>query len=171
MKQILIFVSILVSGSAFAANQSTYTSIAKADCQTIQDSENEKDAPIDYYTGHCPGKNGYTVVISGGDLRYSLSLKFGRKEINLTQIGSFHDLGADKVEWRGPRGGQYTSIIYRLNIAQGDEGKDKSYLYVARLAGANTCIIGIVPPGANMNQQARDLADDEYLPCLSKANN
>jgi hypothetical protein len=169
MKTLLALILLSSGFNVLADNTSVYTSIAKADCRTIEDSELEKQPEIDFYTGHCRGKGGYTVVISGGDLRYSLSLLVSGRVVELTRLGRFHDLGSTKVEWRGPTNSNIiTNLIYRLNVSNQD-GKDSSYLYVVRLDGVRSCVIGVVPPGPNMNLRAREIADAELSTCVSKS--
>lgn len=155
MLKIILAAMALTAGSAFA-NSSTYTSVLKEDCITIQDSEQEQDPEIDYYTGVCPGINGYQVKISGGDLRYGPTLMYQGKDVpnSLYQIYQFHDMGSSKVEWRN------NALIFRINT---DDG---SYMHVVRLAGADSCTVAVFNSG-NLNQRARNVADHiESYPCL-----
>ena len=178
MKFLIMNVLVLMAATAFAKSDSVYTSVAKKDCKSIEDSETDPNAPIDYYTGHCKGQNGYTVVVSGGDIRYDVSLLYSGRAIQLTQIGSFHDMGADKVEWRGAVGAngqisKFDALIYRLNVGvynvDTTETVYSDILYVARLNGAKSCIVGKVSRATNMNEQARKIADNAAsLPCIEK---
>lgn len=176
MKMLILISSVMWATISFAASDSVYTSVAYADCKVIKDSNLEPEPEIDYYTGHCAGKAGYTVVVSGGDIRYSISLIYQNNEINLTNIGAFHDVGSSKVEWRGPVGKNgkiksYNSLIYRLNIThynEDDTMTNDDEMFVVRLNGAKSCLIGRVPLSQNMNEQARAIADDLSKPCLSE---
>ncbi len=127
----------------------------------------EKEPEIDYFTMICPGKAGYQVKISGGDHRYALFSLVNGTEVTLTEIGAFHDLGANLIEWRGPVGRRPTSLIYRLSISNPDGMSSNSILYVIRLMGTESCKIGRVRQGANMNERARAIADNPNAPCLS----
>lgn len=171
MSSLLIGMSLLTGTSASAQYASIYTSVKPADCQTIKSSDLDQDAPIDYYTGECVGLDGYKVIISGGDLRYSLSLKYESQHLIFTQIGQFHDMGASRIEWRGLIGQDgrvkgYTSLIYRLSIADAEGGPDDEKLFVVRLSGSDSCLIGVVDRSPNMNRTARKIADNPAAACL-----
>lgn len=172
--KVLIFLAVVtISTIANAKSDSVYTSVAVEDCKTIEASWLEQEPEIDYYTGHCTGKDGYKVVISGGDIRYSLSLIYKGTEVTLTNIGAFHDMGSEKIEWRGSvnkdgKINSFHSLIYRLSIADyaTDYVENVDTLFVVRLKGANSCVIGTVKQSLDMNEQARAIADDQSLPCL-----
>ncbi len=166
---------LLISSQAFGANntdiQSVYTSIEDADCKTIKVAT-ETD-PIDFYTGECVGLDGYSVLVTGGDLRYSIELKVDEKTVELTHLGAFHSPGSDKIEWRGPvKNGEVQpyALIFRLNIDDSFDQNDlpvgTDSLFVVRLDGAQSCVIGVVRQQSEMNNKARAIADDIKLPCL-----
>lgn len=154
---------------------SDYTSIAYADCKTIKDSELDKDAPIDYYTGNCAGLAGYGITVTGGDLRYDIVLTYKGTEIQTNNLWSFHNPGSDKVEWRYEVNGKgkkvYTALIYRQDFQYQDEvdgsidPTDHTQLVVVRLNGKKSCRIGIVAQQKNMNLAARNLADSKNTAC------
>lgn len=171
LTMVLAFILTSISSLAFAKTASVYTSVDTKDCKTIEGGELDPDSEIDHYTGHCAGKDGYTVVVSGGDLRYALSLIIQGEEIKFTNIGAFHDMGSKKIEWRGNadasgRISKFDALIYRLTIANPDGQSSKETLYVVRLDGKKTCLIGEVQQAPNMNAQARAIADDLARPCL-----
>ncbi len=178
MKSVLFLVLVGMSAGASAKMASEYTSVATNDCKTIASSQNEVEPEIDYYTGHCEGRAGFTTIVSGGDIRYSLSLLYRGEEINFTEIRSFHDMGSDLIEWRGiEKNGkieEYTSLIYRLKISTPDAWPDKPLsqdnLFVVRLNGIKSCLVGIVPQSSNMNERARAIADMPSLRCLGAVN-
>ena len=100
--------------NAYAANDSVYTSVAQKDCNVTESSEFKRNPEIDFLTMFCDGKGGYRVKISGGDLRYPLFLISGGRTITLTEISAFHELGSDRIEWRGPANtNRFTSLIYQ----------------------------------------------------------
>ncbi len=180
MKHVILSLITFATLNSFAANTSVYTSVKVEDCKTIEDSSKDPNAEIDFYTGHCKGLAGYTAVVSGGDIRYSLSLIYKNQEVTLTRIGAFHDMGSDKIEWRGLANskGQLVkaqSLIYRLSISrhQDDLGdvKNDQNLFVVRLNGLNSCVVGVVKQSGTMNEEARAIADQAHsLPCLLDVN-
>ena len=95
-----VLILLIASNKVMAANDSFYTSVAVKDCLTMESSELEENAPIDFYYGECPGISGYQVYVRGGDLRYNLQFAFNGVAIRLPMLASFHDLGSEKIEWR-----------------------------------------------------------------------
>ena len=81
---------------------SAYTSVKPEDCITVESDSllPPEEREIDFYTGQCAGFGAYSVIVSGGDARYNLDLKYKDTLIELDKLMSFHDLGSDKVEWR-----------------------------------------------------------------------
>ncbi len=155
---------------------SVYTSLEAKDCMTIDGSDLYQDPEIDFYTGECPGFGGYQTIVSGGDVRYNVSLKFQEQTIELENLASFHDAGT-KAEWRIERlktndgfSAKPSALIYRLNFDDYSEATGKSFtntmLVVARLNGLKTCVIGRVPRSNDMNQKAREIADNANAQCL-----
>jgi hypothetical protein len=138
-----------------------YTSVAA--------NESNDKAEIDFSEAECASYGGYRLRIGGGDLRYHPDLQFGDAPIELSLPGSFHDMGGEKVEWlysatRAEDGSgalTWRALIFRLNVDDAETGKSRSVLYVVRLNGAQTCLIG----SAATNEAARDLARDPQAPC------
>lgn len=162
----------------YAQLKSHYTPVDAKEC-ALEDASSllpESQQVIDSYSMECPGMGGYEVIVSGVDMRYALSLRHADRTIRLWQPPSFHELGATRIEWRyqvignpGTRLIRYRALIYRLNdLANHDSGtpRKRTQLVVVRLQGAGTCVIGLVPQGATMNERARELADDLSRPCL-----
>lgn len=162
---------------------SQYTSLAPADCVTLDGDSLYKEPEIDFYRGECPSLGGYRAVITGGDLRYHLELVYNGKTIELVSPAAFHSAGV-KAEWRFQRTkekgeGNYehlsavpTALIYRLVTDEFNEstGNSKSVdqLVVVRLQGAATCVIGQVKASQAMNIEAQKLADNLSAPCLKE---
>jgi hypothetical protein len=179
MKNLLLLSMLFSAAIASAAKyDSDYTSVAVSDCKTIA-SYQDPYVEIDYYDRECAGKAGYIVNVAGGNLRYSPDLVYQgalidlRTLIDLPNPMSFHDVGSNKVEWRyrlskGKK--EYVALIYRINADNYDEKtgdfKSSSTLYVIRLKGADSCLVGKVERSADMNKRARAIADDETLPCI-----
>ena len=159
MKKVLVAVAFLGFQSAQAKISSVYTDVQK-DC--IEVSSSTDQAPIDFLEIQCKAFGGYSLSISGGDLRYSPELAFGSKKIELMNPYAFHDLGSNKIEWmysltRNAEGdGQLTwkALIYRLDVQNNDTMRDESFLYVVRLDGEKSCSLGT----AKTNEAARKLA-------------
>ncbi len=173
MKKIWIVLFILAVVNQVQAADSFYTSVKTDDCLTVNSPEVDGvPYEIDYYVGQCPGLSGYQVFIQGGDIRYNLQLKYNGFDIELPVLSAFHDMGSDKIEWRFKREDgmvRMTGLIYRLNFQDFNEETGDFFtntrLYVVRLAGKESCLIGEVNASDSMNAEARNIADDESLSC------
>lgn len=163
----------LLSVSALAGTKtetkSVYTDMKK-DCIVVSSATDK--APIDFYDSECKAYAGFVLKESGGDLRYGPELSFNGKQIDLQRPGHFHNLGSEKIEWvydisRDEEGSgelKFKALIYRLSVANEDpDKKDSSVLYVVRLDGEKSCVIGT----AKTNEAARDLANDKSAKCVS----
>lgn len=173
-KTILISFSMLFFSSMVHAKLlSAYTSVDSKDCVTYQESDDSSE--IDFYTGECAGLGGYQVIVSGGDIRYDLSLKKDGQEIKLSNYSGFHDLGSDKIEWLYERSTEnaviYKALIHKLSINIYDEStgeqKDEEVLLVSKLNGTNSCTVAEVKKSPRMNELAREIAEKaENMSCL-----
>ncbi|HPI39241.1 MAG TPA: hypothetical protein PLJ21_00450 [Pseudobdellovibrionaceae bacterium] len=180
MKALTILSLILVISNLSFANietnittVSTYTDLS-TDCILV--SESTDLAPIDFSTKECKAFGGYTLRESGGDLRYGPELSFQGTAINLQRPSAFHSMGSQKIEWvydleknkEGFGEIHFKALIYRLSVANidsnGENTKDKSVLFVVRLAGEKSCLIGRVLT----NKDARDLANSLKSPCSNE---
>ncbi|MEM7646350.1 MAG: hypothetical protein AAF203_05530 [Pseudomonadota bacterium] len=175
ISMVLTFLMFAIQGLAHPELESKYTSVKPADCFAANSSELELEPEIDFYEGTCPAFGGYVVEISGGDIRYSLSLHYGKKKIDLPRPGAFHDMGSDVIEWRFNRHNSNghgpfhpNALIYRLNVADDlTEGpKNIDRLIVVRLNKEKSCVIGDLSKVKDMNKKARAIADDFSSPCL-----
>lgn len=115
----------------------------------------------------CKGAGGYSLAITDADVRIYLRILHpdwsAPAEIDLQQItgGSFSSLPSDVVEWRGLADAP-TAMILRLSYNEGDGRSGDQSLVVIRLdreIPGNVCLIGHAPRGADMNAEARALAD------------
>lgn len=149
-----------------SVRKSLYTDLSK-DC--VQISSSTDQAPIDFYEGECKAFGGYRLTIEGGDLRYHPSLSFGDKKIDIQTPGSFHDMPSNKIEWvykhsvdkEGSGKLQWVGLIYRLSQATEDGEKDIQVLYVVRLDGVKSCLVGTT----QSNTHAREMAYNSKPGC------
>lgn len=158
-------------GLAAAGLESVYTDLDPKKCKTLS---------VDKETGdseqQCPGVAGYRLKVSDGDLRQSVTVvdpqgKEHPLEYWSVISGGFSTLGP-KAEWRvEQQGGKLVpkALIVRVNASENPEDPNKktSYLAVAKLAPAKTCVTAKIPPGPKMNELAREAADAaQGQPCL-----
>lgn len=174
--KILLTLGLLLSANAYAVPGSTYTSIVTSDCVVVASSELETEPEIDYLTAECPALGGYRLMVSGGDIRYSLDLSYEGVEIPMVKLPSFHDLPSAKIEWRYNRerigvvgNVTYTALIYRLNrqvYTDNSVDENKDMLVVVRLNKEKSCVIGVVDQQKDMNKKAVRIADDSNAKCI-----
>ncbi len=153
-----------LSFAAIAQNQSIYTSTRTASCRTIVSDPRYAGS----YEGECKGVGGYKIRLLEGDIRQTINIITpARKKFELgfwTFFGGFSSIG-EKVEWR-VKNGAPVALIARFNVAEGDEGKTRSYLMVSKIGKAMSCVTDIVEPMAGQNEKARELADSaSSKPC------
>ena len=169
-----ICILFLMSLSVPAEPLSTYTSVEPKDCVTIDSAEHYQEPEIDFYQAECPSFGPYRLLVTGGDIRYSIRLRYADIIFPLMELSSFHDLGSKRVEWRYEREKtdannyriNYKALIYRLNYST--EAGDKQALIVTRLNHEKSCVIGVIEQSDDMNKRARDLADSSETQCLAK---
>lgn len=159
---------------AYAAStpiDSIYTPLEGSSCKPIE--ENAKEG---WAKGRCDGIAGYKLDWMEGDLRQSLNViapdgKEFPLELWSTVSSGFSALG-DKAEWRVQKAGKKTTpiaLIVRFNVSENPDQPEKttSYLTVSKITANEICVTDVVKPGANANQQARDLADAATdKPCM-----
>lgn len=161
MKLLLILLAGLFSTNTFAA-LSVYTSAEVKDCITLDSDEFDAEPEIDYHDSLCQGQGPYVLKVSGGDIRYSVSVLFRGQEIgDLTKTDSFHNPGAKVVEWRYEEGQKWpNALIFRINASHGGDLGSVDLLHVAKLDGMSTCTVAVIPSQAKMNEKAREIADN-----------
>jgi hypothetical protein len=170
-----IAAALLTAGAAAEAAPakwaSVYTGVAPKDC--IEIAKTAENTEGDFYEAECPSYGGYRLRLSGGDLRYHPELQFGGEPIQLSMPGSFHDMASENVEWiysaaREKDGSgelEWRALIFRLKVSNPEGGQDRSVLYVVRLNGAKSCLLGM----ASTNEEARSLAQDQNAACQRSA--
>lgn len=155
---------------AYAKLHSVYTSVEEKACAIYESSAGQKHPEIDFLEMECPGLGGYQVMVSGGDLRYPLSLIYRGKEIDLSRFRSFHEANSGKVEWLFERSKEgkvnYKALIHRINYdASNYEGA--SMLVVTKLDNEKTCPVAVVKSSSRMNDQARAIAEKvDTMKCI-----
>ncbi len=156
---------------AAAGLESVYTNLDAKKCKTLS---------VDKETGdseqQCPGVAGYKLKVSEGDLRQSVTVldpqgKEHPLEYYSVISAGFSFLGP-KAEWRvEKKDGKLVpkALIVRVNASENPEDPNQktSYLAVAKLGPDRTCVTAKIPPGAKMNELAREAADAAAdRPCL-----
>ncbi|MFZ1107251.1 MAG: hypothetical protein WAN43_02735 [Rhodomicrobium sp.] len=166
-----ILAALLMSGAAAegapAKWGSVYTGVAPKDC--IEIAKTGENTEGDFYEAECASYGGYRLRIGGSDLRYHPNLQFGGEPIQMSLPGSFHDMGSDYAEWlysasREADGGgalEWRALIFRLKVSNPEGGTDRSVLYVVRLNGPRSCLLG----EASSNDEARALGQNLDAPC------
>ena len=146
----------LATTPAQAAFNSAYTDLNLDECLVL-------DADDFGASWACPGYKGYPLMVSEGDLRFSLAYGFNPSD-NWQTLPPFNRLG-EKLEWRLSNDlGRWMPIatIVRYHTADPETGEDKGQvLVVTQLVEGNSCHIAYVDALANdnANELAREAAD------------
>lgn len=142
---------------AQAAFESAYTDIDLDQCLLL-------DADDFGASWACPGYRGYPLMITEGDLRFSLIYGFGARSGDGQTLPPFNRLG-ERLEWRLSNAmGRWLPVatIVRYHTADGETGEDSGQvLVVTQLVEGNTCHIAYIDARANTNANAlaREAAD------------
>jgi hypothetical protein len=142
---------------AQAAFNSAYTDIDLDECLVL-------DADDFGASWACPGYKGYPLMVTEGDLRFSLVYGFGAKAADGQTLPPFNRLG-EKLEWRLSNDlGRWMPVatIVRFYTADPETGVDKGQvLVVTQLVEGNSCHIAYIDAvaNANANELARQAAD------------
>lgn len=152
------------SAQAAPGPVSRYTRMDR--CTVLERNEDEGGWSVE----RCPGLAGYRLRRTEGDLRENLIVELpgggGEADLKLgeaTGKGGFSSLG-DTVEWRGRGRGRTfrtEALILRFVVVEDPDRPERpnSYLLVVSLAGRDSCIAALVPPGPGQNARARMRAD------------
>lgn len=162
------------SGVFAQTNQSLYTSVAPKQCRTIKSSSDEGGS----YEGRCRGVAGYNLIVEEGDLRTNIKVVAPggtAHSLDLWTVVSsaFSSLGP-RVEWRMSKSGSKSTpvaLIIRYNASENVDNPNKttSYLAVAKITSAETCVTDKILPGPTANADARRAADAAATKgCLKK---
>ncbi|MBW3572961.1 MAG: hypothetical protein KY467_17840 [Gemmatimonadetes bacterium] len=159
----------LRAADSLGAIRSVYTSLAEADCRVI-----EVDKESGSSVSRCSGVAGYALKVLDGDARMSVDVitPDGRDHsLNYLSVitRAFSSLGP-RAEWR-MQSERPVALIVRVNAYQDPENPDRttSYLAVARITPAGTCVTDRIGPVPNANAAARAAADRAAVrPCLGE---
>ena len=157
--------------TAEPAGNSVYTEISEKVCKQ-KDPEADSGA---IYMAECPGVAGYKLIFSSSDHSQVLSVVDPQGKETLFSYRHVLDTVADfvlgdKVEWRMDGKGEASkpkAMIVRLTkfIDPEDQSKTESFLAVSSLRG-EPCVTDLVPPSADQNAKARQLADSGPRECI-----
>lgn len=159
MKQLLAAALALMAlaAPAYAGFNSAYTDIDLDECLVL-------DADDFGASWACPGYKGYPLMVTEGDLRFSLIYGFGARSADGQTLPPFNHVG-EKLEWRlSNELGRWMPIatIVRYYTADPETGEDKGQvLVVTQLVEGNSCHIAYIDALANKdaNELAREAAD------------
>jgi hypothetical protein len=159
MRNILVaaLAVVALTAPAHAAFTSAYTDLNLDECLVLE-------ADDFGASWSCPGYKGYPLMVTEGDLRFSLIYGFGARAGDGQTLPPFNTLGA-KLEWRLSNDlGRWMPIatIVRYHTADPETGEDKGQvLVVTQLVEGNSCHIAYVDAvaNANANELAREVAD------------
>lgn len=164
---LLLLTCLLASGQTLAATEyfSRYTSLEKPNCYVQQQ----------HYEEHrlwCPAFAGYQVMISEyADA--SVSLVKNTQEYPIGEPIAEGTLGK-QLEWRFTKKYQnfhdevnLIAVIFRGTPDSGYVGTPTSNLYVSKVTPQTTCLVAVVPPQAQQNEAAQNIADNaQNKPCI-----
>lgn len=157
------------SASAMAIN-SVYTSLAEKDCRVMRVDEETGGS-----TSRCPGVARYALNVHDDDARMSIDVVApdGKAhELNYWGVVThgFSGVGP-RAEWR-MRGERPIALIVRVNASEDPEDATRitSYLAVAKITPAETCVTDRIGPVTDANTAARAAADRSAgRTCLNEA--
>jgi hypothetical protein len=141
------------------AINSVYTSLSAKDCRVMRVHEVTGAS-----TSRCPGVAGHSLNVHDDDARMSIDvISPDGKAHELNYWGvithGFSSLGP-RAEWR-MRGGRPLALIVRVNASEDPNNPERttSYLAVARITPAGTCVTDRIGPVPDANTVARAAAD------------
>ncbi len=152
---------------AAAQTRSVYTTLDPNVCETTA-----QDLDEGWTEQTCPGTAGYTLYLHEDDLRQDIDIVAPGGIISPLALGAFVSDAFSSVgpraEWR-VLNRRPVALIVRLNASEDVDNPDRtvSRLAVARISPRESCLVAVVQPAADMNAQARRLADrSARMPCI-----
>lgn len=165
MKTVIFFVLLTIgSTGAWAAGRSIYSDLSDKAC-TKMDVAPREGGQEDYLQFECKGTGGYRLFWIEVDMRQTLTLQFGKKEMPLEfeqKVTLAQNAAGPKVEWRVGNDGKPYALIVRVRSAGEDPDKfSDETLVVAKVTPTSSCVVGKVnaKKHPNANEMARTIAD------------
>jgi hypothetical protein len=155
---LVLAISLLLCGQAYSQMTSVYTSTRAEACRTIKSSTEGTGS----YVGECRGPRRYKVEVLEGDLRQSLNVitpNRKKNELNFWGFyGGFSSIG-DKIEWR-MKAQTPVALVARYAVADPEDSqKTTSYLMVAKVTTAGSCVTDIAMPGPKRTRPLQSRAN------------
>jgi hypothetical protein len=160
---LLTLVALFTVAGAVASPRltSVYTSLDAAKCRTLELHEAGASS-----VQRCPGVGGYRLLVLDDDDRMSITVEDpkGRKhplELWTLVSSNFSTLGK-VAEWRvdaTAKPVKPAALIVRFNAADLESTKETSSLAVIKISGTAACLVDVIPPGKEQNQNAQASAD------------
>ncbi len=160
---------VAIGGSTLWAGEyeSSYTSIKANQCRTISTDELGS-------IQKCKSFANINVQVIDSDLRQSITLYRGGNLYPLNffiKVSSHWSMLGGKIEWRYEKNdiAHPIAMIARFKVSEdpNDPNKMTSYLVISKITPDNICVVGKIPPQANQNQLAREMAQRaQNMDCL-----
>lgn len=164
---------ILSVSAAHAKSTSEYTSLEDSNCKMLANSEDDKDAEIDYFSSVCKGRDGLDIDFSGGDSRSWISLiKAGTEPSEIStgdsmegeKQGQFPNIAGKKLEWRYSNG-NLNALIVRTHGLDPETNEGRYTLTIMRVDKKDqtkSCVLDVISAQQkNANAKARAIADSK----------
>jgi hypothetical protein len=151
--------------------ESSYTSIAQKDCQTL---ESDNLGSIE----ECESFAGMKVIVIEGDTKQGIILTRDNKRYEL-DFGSLVSQGFIslnlELEWRYKRQefDNPTAMILRLEVNEDEDDVEKvtPYSLVSKITEKEICVVGKVQTEEEQDEVVRKMAEEaDTMPCLSSIN-
>lgn len=163
--RLVLALVLLAALPAAAQTRSVYTTLER--CRTTEQNPDEG-----WVSQRCPGTAGYALNVHEGDLRQTVDVVAPSGAVFPLELWSVVSSGfsfvGPRAEWRTVRR-RPVALIVRLGASEDPEHPERttSRLAVARVSPGGACVVAVVQPAADMNAQARRLADRAArMPCL-----
>jgi len=148
--------------------ESSYTSIAQKDCQTL---ESDNLGSIE----ECESFAGMKIIVIEGDIKQGIILTRDNKryELDFRSVIFQGFISLDlELEWRYKRQefDNPMAMIVRLEVNEDEEDMEKitSYSLVSKITEKEICIVGKVQIEENQDELAYKMAEEAYtMPCIS----
>jgi len=148
--------------------ESSYSSIAEKDCQTL---ESDNLGSIE----ECESFAGMKIIVIEGDMKQGIIVIRDNKryELDLKSIipNGFISLGLDlKWIYKHQEFDNPTAMLVRLDVNEDEEDIEKitSYSLVNKITEKEICIVGKVKIEENKDKLADKMAEEAYtMPCIS----